>query len=139
MQSASTTVFKQKICPKCRNNHNNDGVLCSFCASEAAANLARRPPMPPNFWVKCLIDRDGDTELNIGNIRYTFRRNQSGDSVCEIINQGHYLQILKSSLYEPYVPDQPAVVLEDGPNTEPDEGDWPLSNPGEFVASTKRK
>lgn len=104
MQSSTTTQFKQKTCPKCKNNHDNEGVLCSFCLE--AADLARNKVQvsPPNFMVKCLIKREGDTTLNMGNILYTFKRNERGDSVCNMINQGHYAQILKSSFYEAYVP-----------------------------------
>jgi hypothetical protein len=106
MQSATNTQFKQKTCPKCKNNHDLDGVLCSFCKTEGEIAMNKRPPVPPNFWIKCLIQREGDTELNLGNIRYTFRRNLAGDCVCEIVNQGHYNQILKSSFYEAYKPTQ---------------------------------
>lgn len=108
MTSSTTTQFKQKTCPKCKNNHNNEGVLCSFCiqAGEAAMRKVQRPP--DHFWVKCLIEREGDTTLNLGNIQYVFKRNQTGAAVCEIINLGHYTQIVKSDFYEPYV--LPVVV-----------------------------
>lgn len=110
----TTTVFKQKKCPKCRNNHDNEGVLCSFCAEKEEIKRTKMIRQPESFWVKCLIDREGDTVLTIGNIRYMFRRNEFGDSVCEIINQGHYNQIIKSSFYEPYVTPAEATDIDNG-------------------------
>jgi hypothetical protein len=123
MTSATTTRFKQKTCPKCKNNHDNEGVLCSFCIQKAEAALAKVQPTPPDFFVKCLIEREGNTTLNLGNIQYTFERNEKDDAVCEIINLGHYHQILKSDFYEAYVPtdeDEPAIDTED---TEDEDGD----------------
>ena len=103
MQSPTPTKFKQKKCPKCGNNHDNEGVLCSFCIQKAEVAKAKIQQPPPNFWVKCLIVREGNTTLNMGNIQYTFKPNKHGDCVCEIINQGHYSQIIKSEFYEQYV------------------------------------
>lgn len=113
MQSATNTHFKQKKCPKCGNNHDNEGILCSFCIEKADIARAKIQTSPENFWVKCLIEREGNTTLNLGNIQYTFKPNERGDSVCEIINQGHYSQIIKSEFYEPYVPgeEKPAVDI----------------------------
>lgn len=105
MQSVTRTQFKQKTCPKCRNNHDLDGVLCSLCVAKAEAALAKRPPIPDSFWIKCLVVREGDSIFNLGNMQYTFRRNERGDAVCEVINQGHYYQILKSDFFIPYVPE----------------------------------
>jgi hypothetical protein len=106
MQSATNTHFKQKKCPKCGNNHDNEGILCSFCIEKADIARSKIQTSPENFWVKCLIEREGNTTLNQGNIQYTFKPNERGDSVCEIINQGHYSQIIKSEFYEPYVPSE---------------------------------
>jgi hypothetical protein len=103
MQSPTPTIFKQKKCPKCGNNHDNEGVLCSFCIQKAEVAKAKIQQPPADFWVKCLIVREGNTTLNMGNIQYTFKPNKHGDCVCEIINQGHYSQIIKSEFYEPYV------------------------------------
>lgn len=104
MTSHTNTQFKQKTCPKCKNNHDNEGVLCSFCVQRAEQAMARAQVQPKDFFVKCLIEREGDTVLTLGNLRYIFTRNQLGDPVCEIVNLGHYNQIIKSGFYEPYVP-----------------------------------
>lgn len=106
MQSATNTQFKQKKCPQCGNNHDNDGILCSFCIEKEVLKRKKIQQSPADFWVKCLIEREGDTVLSLGNIRYTFRRNASDEAVCEIINQGHYNQIIKSEFYEPYIPEE---------------------------------
>ena len=103
MQSISTTHFRQKKCPRCGNNHDNDGVLCSFCVDAEELKRKKAFVTPGNCWVRCLIEREGDTVLNMGVIQYTFRHNEHGHSVCEIINTGHYNQIIKSGFYEPYV------------------------------------
>ena len=102
MQS-TTTHFRQKKCPRCGNNHDNDGVLCSFCVDAEELKRKKAFVTPGNCWVRCLIEREGDTVLNMGTIQYTFRHNEHGHSVCEIINTGHYNQIIKSGFYEPYV------------------------------------
>ena len=102
MQS-TTTHFRQKKCPRCGNNHDNDGVLCSFCVDAEELKRKKAFVTPGNCWVRCLIEREGDTVLNMGVIQYTFRHNEHGHSVCEIINTGHYNQIIKSGFYEPYV------------------------------------
>ena len=101
MKAQTTTVFKQKTCPKCRNNHDNEGVLCSFCLDNEERKKAKIQATPDSYWVRCLIQREGNTDLTIGTIRYIFKRNEHGDSVCEIINPGHYNQIIKSPFYEP--------------------------------------
>jgi hypothetical protein len=77
----------------------------------ADAARAKVQQAPPSFWVECLIEREGDTVLNLGNIQYTFRRNEAGKAVCEIINQGHYTQILKSDFYTAYVPVEPVEEI----------------------------
>ena len=115
MQS-TTTHFRQKKCPRCGNNHDNDGVLCSFCVEAEELKRKKAFVTPGNCWVRCLIEREGDTVLNMGVIQYTFRHNEHGHSVCEIINTGHYNQIIKSGFYEPYV--EPIVPAEETP--EPD-------------------
>lgn len=102
MQS-TTTHFRQKKCPRCGNNHDNDGVLCSFCVEAEELKRKKAFTTPSNCWVRCLIEREGNTVLNMGTIQYTFRHNEHGHSVCEIINTGHYHQIIKSGFYEPYV------------------------------------
>jgi len=112
-----STQFKQKTCPKCRNNHDNEGLLCSFCIQKEDLKKTKIQPSPDNFWIKCLIQREGNTVLTIGRIQYTFKPNELGDNVCEIINQGHYYQLLKSDFYEPYVP-QP--IEEEKPKVDPD-------------------
>ena len=115
MQS-TTTHFRQKKCPRCGNNHDNDGVLCSFCVDAEELKRKKAFVTPGNCWVRCLIEREGDTVLNMGVIQYTFRHNEHGHSVCEIINTGHYNQIIKSGFYEPYV--EPIAPTEEAP--EPD-------------------
>ena len=110
MQS-TTTHFRQKKCPRCGNNHDKAGVLCSFCAEAEELKRKKAFVTPGNCWVRCLIEREGDTVLNMGVIQYTFRHNEHGHSVCEIINTGHYNQIIKSGFYEPYA----------APETEPAE------------------
>lgn len=103
MQSPTPTQFRQKKCPRCGNNHDKAGVLCSFCAEAEELKRKKAFVTPGNCWVRCLIEREGDTVLNMGVIQYTFRHNEHGHSVCEIINTGHYNQIIKSGFYEPYV------------------------------------
>ena len=103
MQPTTTTHFRQKKCPRCGNNHDREGVLCSFCVDAEEMKRKKALTTPSNCWVRCLIEREGDTVLTLGTIRYTFTPNKHGHSVCEIINTGHYHQILKSGFYEPYV------------------------------------
>ena len=130
MQS-TTTHFRQKKCPRCGNNHDNDGVLCSFCVEAEELKRKKAFTTPGNCWVRCLIEREGDTVLNMGVIQYTFRHNEHGHSVCEIINTGHYNQIIKSGFYEPYV--EPA---EEAP--EPDNNMLPSLGTEKIFASDNR-
>lgn len=104
---STDTVFKGKTCPRCKNNHTNDGVLCSFCANESQRRLDKVQPIPVNYWVECLIQREGDTVVALGGIQYRFRRNEADHSVCEIINPGHYKQFTErmGSFYRAYAPD----------------------------------
>ena len=60
MQS-TTTHFRQKKCPRCGNNHDNDGVLCSFCVDAEELKRKKAFVTPGNCWVRCLIEREGDT------------------------------------------------------------------------------
>lgn len=124
--TGTTTSFKQKTCPKCTNNHDNDGVLCSFCVEKYKQALKKVQKHPDNFMVKCLIEREGDTTLTLGNIQYTFTRNQAGDAVCEIINLGHYSQIIKSDFYEPYIP----VEVVEADNIDEERDDEEQDTPG---------
>lgn len=105
---STDTVFKDKTCPRCKNNHTNDGVLCSFCANESQRRLDKVQPIPVNYWVECLIQREGDTVVALGGVQYRFRRNGHGYSVCEIINPGHYKQFTErmGSFYRAYDPDK---------------------------------
>ena len=111
MVSETTTQFKQKTCPKCRCNHANEGVLCSFCVAESEVAKGKRQIPPDNFWVHCLVKREGNSVLSVGNIQYVFKPNEDGDSVCEIVNQGHYSQIIKTPFFEPYQPVAKAVIV----------------------------
>lgn len=129
MQS-TTTHFRQKKCPRCGNNHDNDGVLCSFCVEAEELKRKKAFVTPGNCWVRCLIEREGDTVLNMGVIQYTFRHNEHGHSVCEIINTGHYHQIIKSGFYEPYV-----APAEEAP--EPDNNMLPTLGTEKIFASNK--
>jgi hypothetical protein len=118
MMSQTQTKFKPKSCPKCNRNHTQPGVLCEFCKSDSVNAMKKEITAPDHYWIECKIDRDGDTELNIGLVRYTFKRNKHGHAVCQIINAGHYNQILRSSFYVPYdfrIPQTP-----EGNNSEPD-------------------
>ena len=54
MQS-TTTHFRQKKCPRCGNNHDNDGVLCSFCVEAEELKRKKAFVTPGNCWVRCLI------------------------------------------------------------------------------------
>ena len=133
MQS-TTTHFRQKKCPRCGNNHDNDGVLCSFCVDAEELKRKKAFATPGNCWVRCLIEREGDTVLNMGVIQYTFRHNEHGHSVCEIINTGHYNQIIKSGFYEPYV--EPIVPAEETP--EPDNNMLPSLGAEKIFASNNK-
>ena len=133
MQS-TTTHFRQKKCPRCGNNHDNDGVLCSFCVDAEELKRKKAFVTPGNCWVRCLIEREGDTVLNMGVIQYTFRRNRHGHSVCEIINTGHYNQIIKSGFYEPYV--EPIVPAEETP--EPDNNMLPSLGAEKIFANSNK-
>ena len=134
MQSISTTHFRQKKCPRCGNNHDNDGVLCSFCVEKEESKRKKAFTTPSNCWVRCLIEREGDTALTLGTIQYTFKRNEHGHSVCEIINTGHYHQIIKSGFYEPYV--EPIVPAEETP--EPDNNMLPSLGAEKIFASNNK-
>ena len=134
MQSISTTHFRQKKCPRCGNNHDNDGVLCSFCVEKEESKRKKAFTTPSNCWVRCLIEREGDTTLTLGTIQYTFKRNEHGHSVCEIINTGHYHQMLKSGFYEPYVEPE-AESAEEAP--EPDNNMLPKLGTEKIFASNK--
>ena len=133
MQS-TTTHFRQKKCPRCGNNHDNDGVLCSFCVEAEELKRKKAFVTPGNCWVRCLIEREGDTVLNMGVIQYTFRHNEHGHSVCEIINTGHYNQIIKSGFYEPYV--EPIVPAEETP--EPDNNMLPSLGTEKIFANSNK-
>lgn len=100
--SKTTTAFKAKSCARCNRNHDLEGTLCAFCRDKAEAALSKRRIAPEHYWVECLIEREGDTVLNVGLVKYTFKKNDLGHSICEIVNPGHYAQIIKSSLYVPY-------------------------------------
>lgn len=130
MQS-TTTHFRQKKCPRCGNNHDNDGVLCSFCVEAEELKRKKAFVTPGNCWARCLIEREGDTVLNMGVIQYTFRHNEHGHSVCEIINTGHYNQIIQSGFYEPYV-----APAEEAP--EPDNNMLPTLGTEKIFASDNR-
>ena len=134
MQSPTPTQFRQKKCPRCGNNHDNDGVLCSFCAEAEELKRKKAFVTPGNCWVRCLIEREGDTVLNMGVIQYTFRHNEHGHSVCEIINTGHYNQIIKSGFYEPYV--EPIVPAEETPK--PDNNMLPSLGAEKIFASNNK-
>lgn len=133
MQS-TTTHFRQKKCPRCGNNHDNDGVLCSFCVDAEELKRKKAFVTPGNCWVRCLIEREGDTVLNMGVIQYTFSHNGHGHSVCEIINTGHYNQIIKSGFYEPYV--EPIVPAEETP--EPDNNMLPSLGAEKIFANSNK-
>ncbi len=108
------TQFKQKSCIKCKTNHNNDGVLCDFCKAEAERALNNRAPTPASYWLECLIVRDGDTTVHLGNVPYVFKKNTHGHSVCEVVNHGHYNALLKMPhLYTKYTP-----PIEEAPSQE---------------------
>lgn len=113
MQSVTTTNFRQKTCPRCKNNHNEDGVLCAFCVEAENLKRLRAHTTPTNCWIQCLIEREGDTTLSLGTMHYTFSRNEHGHSVCEIVNTGHYNQIIKSGYYVPYDKPETEVVTND--------------------------
>ena len=134
MQSATTTIFKQKKCPRCGNNHEQEGVLCHFCEEKEEAKRKKAFTTPSNCWVRCLIEREGDTTLTLGTIQYTFRRNEHGHSVCEIINTGHYHQILKSGFYEPYIEPEEEPAEE---TPEPDNNMLPTLGAEKIFASNK--
>lgn len=101
------TEFKPKVCPKCKRNHQEpEGVLCEFCRQDAERKLLQIRPVPKNYFVQCLIQREGDTPVSIGGIRYIFKKNKRGDSVCEIINPGHYNKLITWPSYTPYEPEE---------------------------------
>lgn len=133
MQS-TTTHFRQKKCPRCGNNHDMDGVLCSFCVEAEELKRKKAFVTPGNCWVRCLIEREGDTVLTLGTIPYTFKRNEHGHSVCEIINTGHYNQIIKSGFYEPYVEPETEPAEE---TPEPDNSMLPKLGTEKIFASNK--
>jgi hypothetical protein len=57
-------------------------------------------------WIECLIQREGDTAVNMAGRPYVFKRNEHGHAVCEVANSLHYAQFLKSpGNYRPYNPE----------------------------------
>jgi hypothetical protein len=110
------TVYQQKTCLKCKNNHNEEGALCQLCVGAERRRRARRETAPENYWVECLIQREGDTIAHVGNIPYRFRHNEHGHSVCEVVNPGHYKQFTRKmgSFYRAYDPDEdyPEIAAE---------------------------
>jgi hypothetical protein len=110
------TVYQQKTCLKCKNNHNEEGALCQLCVGAERRRQARRETAPENYWVECLIQREGDTIAHVGNIPYRFRHNEHGHSVCEVVNPGHYKQFTRKmgSFYRAYDPDEdyPEIAAE---------------------------
>ena len=110
------TVYRQKTCLKCKNNHNEEGALCQLCVGAERRRQARRETAPENYWVECLIQREGDTIAHVGNIPYRFRHNEHGHSVCEVVNPGHYKQFTRKmgSFYRAYDPenDYPEIAAE---------------------------
>lgn len=129
-----STQFKPKSCPKCKRNHTDEGLLCSFCRESASRALEKTRLQPDNYWVQCLIERDGDTVLGVGLIRYTFKKNRHGHSVCEIINPAHYHQIIKSGFYRPYVEPERTDATDDA--TDLNAGDLPFETPGAWEGFT---
>lgn len=91
----TTTVFRQKICLKCRNNHDNDGTLCSICLAKEQRRKDRIKPPPENYLVECLIKREGDTVVTVGGMNYRFIKNDLGHSICNVVNHGHYLMFVE--------------------------------------------
>jgi len=53
--------------------------------------------------IQLLIEREGDTHITkLENIRYTFKRNEQRDMVCEIANKEHLVWMLGTTSYRQY-------------------------------------
>lgn len=113
----TATKFRQKTCLKCRGNHDNEGPLCGFCIDKEKQRREKQIVYPENYMVECLIEREGDTEVIVAGMRYLFKRNAAGHSVCDVVNYGHYKAFVEKmgSHYRAYKPgdDYPESEQED--------------------------
>lgn len=96
------TEFKQKACLKCGQNHDGETTVCYFCHEKAKREEAKRVPAPEHYWLENLIQRDGDSEYQVGRMIYTFKHNEHGHSVCEVPNLGDYRFLVKGGNCRPY-------------------------------------
>lgn len=149
----TATKFRQKTCPKCKANHDNEAVLCSFCIDREQRRKSKQQPSPDNYMVECLIERDGDTTVIVAGMTYLFKKNEQGHSVCDVVNRGHYNAFVgkmgphyrayrpeedyqeqdqEPVVVEPNDPDQDQdqVVESDEPSNEveSDDDNWPIGN-----------
>jgi hypothetical protein len=119
----TATKFRQKTCPKCKANHDNETVLCSFCIDKEQRRKSKQQPGPDNYLVECLIEREGDTTVIVGGMTYLFKKNEQGHSVCDVVNRGHYNAFVgkMGRLYRAYRPDEDYPEQDQEPVVEPDE------------------
>ena len=125
----TATKFRQKTCLKCKGNHDNDGPLCGFCIDKEKQRRAKQIVYPKDYMVECLIEREGDTEVIVAGMKYLFKRNDAGHSVCDVVNYGHYNAFVNKmgKIYRPYRPvyDYPQTGVVE---PEPDDADRPLAD-----------
>lgn len=153
----TATKFRQKTCLKCRGNHDNEGPLCGFCIDKEKQRREKQIVYPENYMVECLIEREGDTEVIVAGMRYLFKRNAAGHSVCDVVNYGHYKAFVEKmgSHYRAYKPgdDYPESEQEDvfknedaalnidkaeevdqlSDDAKLDDSDWPVGPPAEHA------
>lgn len=153
----TATKFRQKTCLKCRCNHDNEGPLCGFCIDKEKQRREKQIVYPDNYMVECLIKREGDTEVIVAGMRYLFKRNDAGHSVCDVVNYGHYKAFVEKmgSHYRAYKPgdDYPESEQEDvfknentalnidkaeevdqlSDDAKFDDSDWPVGPPAEHA------
>lgn len=113
------TEFKQKACLKCGQNHDGEATVCYFCHEKAKREAAKRVPAPEHYILECLIQRDGDSEFQVGRMIYQFKKNEYGHSVCDVPNLGDYRFLVKGGNCRPY--EIPGAIESENNSDEPED------------------
>lgn len=57
--------------------------------------------------LQCLVERDGDSEVTAGGFKFTFRKNDAGHSVCDVLADGVRAHLLHLPWFREYEPEHP--------------------------------
>lgn len=69
--------------------------------------------------MRCLIEREGTTELNLHGFHYLFKRNYAGHAVCDVNSQMHRNHLLSLGTFIDYTPPTQSEI-----NQEAIEREW---------------